>query len=145
MPKPSHRSHVLAAIIAGSLGIAATGTAMLVPSASALAAPAASTAQKPAVEYYVGNRPASPHGPLAASGAAPAKAAADAPKNAPKIDLNSASEEELATLPGIGEVRAHAIVRNRPYARKDDLVRKKVIPRLVYEGMRERVVAKQKP
>ncbi|HEY5633929.1 MAG TPA: helix-hairpin-helix domain-containing protein, partial [Burkholderiaceae bacterium] len=89
---------------------------------------------------YVGNRGAASAGPLAAAPAAGGKPAAAAQS---KIDLNSASEQELATLPGIGEARAREIVRNRPYARKDDLVRKKVIPRLVYEGIREQVIAKK--
>ena len=32
-----------------------------------------------------------------------------------KNDLNSASESELDSLPGIGKARANAIVKNRPY------------------------------
>ena len=66
-------------------------------------------------------------------------------KAAPLIDINTASEEELATLPGIGEVRAKAIVKGRPYARKDELARRKIIPQSVYDNIRERIIAKQKP
>ena len=66
-------------------------------------------------------------------------------KAAPRIDINTASEEELATLPGIGEVRAKAIVKGRPYARKDELARRKIIPQSVYDNIRERIIAKQKP
>src|SRR5688572_30860808 len=51
--------------------------------------------------------------------AAPATPAA-APKAEP-MDINSASEKELATLKGIGEVRAKAIVKGRPYKGKDEL------------------------
>lgn len=74
----------------------------------------------------------------------PAKAeGAAAGKAAPLIDINTATEQELATLHGIGEVRAKAIVKGRPYARKDDLVRRKIIPQSVYDDIREQIIAKQ--
>ncbi len=44
------------------------------------------------------------------------------------IDINSASADELQSLKGIGEAYARKIVENRPYKRKDELVRKKIIP-----------------
>ena len=75
--------------------------------------------------------------------AAEPKAAAAA-KAGPKLDLNSASAEELATLKGIGPVRAEAIVRGRPYKGKDDLVRRKILPQSVYDQIRDDVVARQK-
>ena len=77
---------------------------------------------------------------------APAKKA-DAPKadakKAELMDLNTASEKELATLPGIGEVRAKAIVKGRPYKGKDDLVHKKILTQKVYDGIKDQVIAKQ--
>lgn len=60
------------------------------------------------------------------------------------IDLNSASEQELAALPGIGDVRAKAIVAGRPYQGKDELVQKKVISAGVYKKIKDKVIAKQK-
>ena len=68
-------------------------------------------------------------------------------KQTPKadlIDLNSASEQELSALPGIGEVRAKAIVAGRPYKGKDDLVQKKVLSEGVYSKIKDKVIAKQK-
>jgi hypothetical protein len=50
--------------------------------------------------------------------------AAGAPKVEGKLDLNSASAEELATLKGIGPARAEAIIKGRPYKGKDELVRR---------------------
>ena len=59
------------------------------------------------------------------------------------VDLNRASLDELKALKGIGDVRAAAIVKGRPYARKDELVRKGVVPQAVYDDIRDRVVARQ--
>ena len=74
-----------------------------------------------------------------------AKPAATAPaEKKEKMDINSASEAELATLPGIGEVRAKAIVKGRPYKGKDDLVQKKILTKGVYDKIKDDIIAKQK-
>lgn len=72
--------------------------------------------------------------------AAPAPAA-DAKKE--PMDINTASEKELATLPKIGDVRAKAIVKGRPYNGKDDLINKKVIPQDAYDAIKDVIIAKQ--
>lgn len=64
--------------------------------------------------------------------------------HAPLIDINTASVETLATLHGIGPVRAEAIVKGRPYKGKDDLVEKKIVPENVYKDIKELIIAKQK-
>ena len=48
------------------------------------------------------------------------------------LDLNTASEKDLASLPGIGEARAKAIVKGRPYRSKDDLVRRKILDQATF-------------
>ncbi len=70
-------------------------------------------------------------------------AAGDKGKAGAMIDLNSATEAELKTLPQIGDARASAIVKNRPYARKDELVSKKVLTQKQYDGIKDKVIAKQ--
>jgi competence protein ComEA len=60
------------------------------------------------------------------------------------IDLNSAMSEELKALPGIGEAYADKIIKARPYARKDELVQKKVIPQATYDKIKDKIVARQK-
>ena len=70
--------------------------------------------------------------------------AAPALAQAGLIDINSATKEQLDALPGIGAARADAIVKHRPYKGKDDLVNKKIIPENVYNGIKDKIVAKQK-
>jgi competence protein ComEA len=60
------------------------------------------------------------------------------------IDINSASKAELDALPGIGAARSEAIIKGRPYKGKDDLVNKKIIPQNVYDGIKAKIIAKQK-
>ena len=88
-------------------------------------------------------KPAPPATPAAAPAApAAAKPAADA-KAAPLMDINSASEKELATLAGIGEARAKAIVKGRPYKGKNELLDKKIVPENVYNDIKDKIIAKQ--
>ena len=76
---------------------------------------------------------------------APAKAApTSAAKQADLIDINSATEAQLSTLPGIAKARSEAIIKNRPYRGKDDLVSKKIIPQSVYDEIKDKIIAKQK-
>ena len=72
---------------------------------------------------------------------APAEKSAPAPNTL--IDLNSATKAELETLPGIGEAYADKIIAGRPYARKDQLVTKKVIPQATFDKIKDNVIARQ--
>ena len=72
-----------------------------------------------------------------------ASAAQAASKKAEKLDINTASEDQLKDLPGIGDAYAKKIVANRPYKAKDELVEKKVIPKATYQKIKDRIVAHQ--
>jgi competence protein ComEA len=69
------------------------------------------------------------------------KDAAQAEKKA-AVDINTASAEQLQAIPGIGEAYSKKIVDNRPYARKDDLVKKNVVPQATYNKIKDQIVAK---
>src|SRR5687768_7131300 len=58
----------------------------------------------------------------AAPAAPPAKPADKAEDKKAPVDINSATEDELRTLAGIGEAYAKKIIEGRPYKRKDELV-----------------------
>lgn len=59
------------------------------------------------------------------------------------IDINSATEDQLKTLPGIGDAYAKAIVDHRPYKAKNELVNKKIIPKATYNKISKHIIAKQ--
>ena len=72
-------------------------------------------------------------------------AAAPAQPATPLIDLNTASRDDLMTLDGIGEVRADAIIRARPFKAKTELVERRLIPEALYEKIADKVMARPPP
>jgi competence protein ComEA len=91
-----------------------------------------STKQIEALKPFVTVGSAVPTQPPAAPVAAPAKAPpakAQAAKLAPgqKININTATKEQLDMLPGIGPVKAQAVIEGRPYKKIEDIKKVKGI------------------
>jgi competence protein ComEA len=77
-------------------------------------------------------------------------ASARAVESAPdaRVNLNTASAAELATLPGIGPAKAQAIVEQRakaPFGTPDDLRKVKGIGDKLYDSIRERITVGDAP
>jgi competence protein ComEA len=70
---------------------------------------------------------------------------APAKTKAPLIDLNSATKDQLMTLPGIDAATAQKIIDGRPFTSKAQLTSKKIISKDVYGKISPLVIAKQAP
>jgi DNA uptake protein ComE-like DNA-binding protein len=75
----------------------------------------------------------------------PAKPAVTQPAKAELIDINTATKAELSALPGIGDAYSQKIIDGRPYAKKDQLKIKKIIPGATYDKIKDKIIAKQAP
>jgi competence protein ComEA len=80
-------------------------------------------------------------GQAASSGSAMAPAAKATAGD--KLDINTATKDQLKALPGIGDAYSQKIIDNRPYRAKNELVQKKIIPQATYDKIKDHIIAHQ--
>lgn len=59
------------------------------------------------------------------------------------IDLNSASKEDLTSLPGVSGAEADRVIAGRPYNDPDELVNRRIMSKVEYDRIADRITAKK--
>ncbi len=59
------------------------------------------------------------------------------------LDLNTATREQLVSLPGINGAEAERVIAGRPYNQPDELVQRRILSKTEYDRIADRVTAKR--
>jgi hypothetical protein len=80
-------------------------------------------------------------GPDTAKAGPPAQQGEAKPAAAKRVDINSASKEELMKLPGVNEALAARILEGRPYLTKTALITRNIVTVFQFQPLRAKIVA----
>jgi DNA uptake protein ComE-like DNA-binding protein len=80
---------------------------------------------------------------MAAQSSTASKSSAASKTAGEKLDINTASKDELEKLPGIGPVTSQKIIDGRPYRAKNELVSKKIVSKSEYDKIKDQIIAHQ--
>ena len=59
------------------------------------------------------------------------------------LDLNSATKDQLLSLPGMTSAEADRVIAGRPYGEPDELVKRHIVAKAEYDKIADRVTAKR--
>jgi DNA uptake protein ComE-like DNA-binding protein len=59
------------------------------------------------------------------------------------LDLNTATKDQLLSLPDLTEAQADRIIAGRPYDDPNDLVKRRILPKAEYDKIADQVTAKK--
>jgi competence protein ComEA len=63
--------------------------------------------------------------------------------NANPLDINTATADQLKSLPGVGDAYVRRIIAGRPYTAKNQLVSRGVLPQAAYDQLASQIIAKR--
>jgi len=58
-----------------------------------------------------------------------------------KLDINTATADQLKAFPGIGDAYAKRIIDGRPYTAKNQLLTRGILPEATYNKIKDQIVA----
>jgi competence protein ComEA len=122
--------------------VGAATPAPAAPAATGKPAPASKEAPAKAAATVAPVKPAAEAKPAKEMKAEKASKAAAKLAPGQKVNINTATKEELDALPGIGPVKAQSIIDGRPYQKPEDIMKVKGIKEGEFKKIKDIIVVK---